>query len=70
VASRGFLSEPAKEYNDFLQELMKRNIVYTIPKVFSILADWLQLMEQMILEHENKIVVKAGFIHPRLKKHF
>lgn len=56
-----------KRIQRFLSGAYEKEYCLYDPNVFSILAAWLQLMEEMILEHENKIIVKAGFIHPRLK---
>lgn len=56
-----------KRIQRFLSGTYEKEYCLYDPKVFSILAAWLQLMEQMILEHEHKIVVQAGCIHPRLK---
>jgi hypothetical protein len=56
-----------KRIQRFLSGTYEKEYYLYDPKVFLILAAWLQLMEEMILEHENQIVVKAGCIHPRLK---
>lgn len=56
-----------KRIQRFLSGTYDKEYCLYDPNVFSILAAWLQLMEEMILDHENKIVVNAGFIHPRLK---
>jgi hypothetical protein len=56
-----------KRVQRFLAGVCKEEYCLYDPRIFFILADWLRLMNDMILGREDEILIKAELIHPRLK---
>ncbi|MEN6376012.1 MAG: glycosyltransferase family A protein [Smithella sp.] len=54
-----------KRIQRFLTHEQEEYILYD-PQIFEILAKWLQLMEQSVLDDEKEILITAGLIHPSL----
>ena len=56
-----------KRIQRFLAGVCKEEYYLYDPQIFSILADWLQLMNNMFLGCEEDILMKTELIHPQLK---
>jgi hypothetical protein len=56
-----------KRIQRFLAGQCKEEYCLYDPRIFSILADWLQLMNNMLYGSEDEIMMKAEQIHPGLK---
>ena len=56
-----------KRIQRFLAGVCKEEYCLYDPQIFSILADWLQLMNNMFLGCEEDILMKTELIHPQLK---
>ncbi len=54
-----------KRIQRFLTHEQEEYILYD-PQIFEILAKWLQLMEEAVLDGEKDILIRAGSIHPSL----
>jgi len=56
-----------KRIQRFLAGVCKEEYCLYDPQIFSVLADWLQLMNNMFLGCEEDILMKTERIHPQLK---
>jgi hypothetical protein len=58
----------AKRIQRFLTGRQKEEYLLYDPAIFLILAEWLQLMNCQVVHDKDEILMKAGEIHPGLKK--
>jgi hypothetical protein len=56
-----------KRIQRFLSGVCKEEYCLYDPRIFSVLADWLQLMNSSYILSGNEILMKAELIHPKLK---